>query len=95
MKLLKPSTQFRKDYKKIANNPQKVAAFQRIANYLISEIPIPPIHRPHTLKGKYNGYMECHIESDFLLIWMDEEEGIVELVRLGSHSELFKKIRCL
>ena len=91
MKLLKPSTQFRKDYKKIANNPQKVAAFQRIANYLISEIPIPPIHRPHTLKGKYNGYMECHIESVFLLIWMDEEEGIVELVRLGSHSELFKK----
>lgn len=91
MKLLKPSTQFRKDYKKIANNPQKVAAFQRIANYLISEIPIPPIHRPHTLKGKYNGYTECHIESDFLLIWMDEEEGIVEHVRLGSHSELFKK----
>ena len=91
MKLLKPSTQFRKDYKKIANNPQKVAAFQRIANYLISEIPIPPIHRPNTLKGKYNGYTECHIESDFLLIWMDEEEGIVELVRLGSHSELFKK----
>ena len=39
--------------------------------------------------------MECHIESDFLLIWMDEEEGIVELVRLGSHSELFKKTRCL
>ena len=59
MKLLKPSTQFRKDYKKIANNPQKVAAFQRIANYLISEIPIPPIHRPHSLKGKYNGYMSA------------------------------------
>lgn len=37
MKQLKPSTQFRKDYKKIANNPQKVAAFQRIANYLISD----------------------------------------------------------
>ncbi len=35
--------------------------------------------------------MECHIESDFLLIWIDEQKGIVELVRLGSHSELFKK----
>ena len=37
MKQLKPSTQFRKDYKKIANNPQKVAAFKRITNYLISD----------------------------------------------------------
>ncbi len=91
MKQLKPSTQFRKDYKKIANNPQKIAAFQRIANYLISDIPIPPVYRPHSLKGKYKGYMECHIESDFLLIWIDEQKGIVELVRLGSHSELFKK----
>lgn len=91
MKQLKPSTQFRKDYKKIANNPQKVAAFKQIANYLISDTPIPPVHRPHSLKGKYKGYMECHIESDFLLIWIDEQKGIVELVRLGSHSELFKK----
>lgn len=91
MKQLKPSTQFLKDYKKIANNPQKIAAFKRIANYLISDTPIPPVYRPHSLKGKYKGYMECHIESDFLLIWIDEQKGIVELVRLGSHSELFKK----
>lgn len=91
MKKLKPSTQFRKDYKKIANHPQKVASFRRIANYLINDIPIPQIHRPHPLKGKYKGYMECHIESDFLLIWVDEKNDVIELVRLGSHSELFKK----
>ena len=34
MKQLKPSTQSRKDHKKIANNPQKIAAFKRIANHL-------------------------------------------------------------
>ena len=34
--------------------------------------------------------MECHIESDFLLIWIDEAARTVSLVRLGSHSELFK-----
>ena len=37
MKQLNPSTQFRKDYKKIANNPQMIAAFHRIANYLTSD----------------------------------------------------------
>ena len=38
---------------------------------------------------KNKGCMECHINSDFLLIWIDEARDIIELVRLGSHSELF------
>ncbi len=33
--------------------------------------------------------MECHVESDFLLIWIDEETDVIEIVRIGSHSELF------
>ncbi len=35
--------------------------------------------------------MECHIKGDFLLIWYDKEAGIIKLVRMGSHSELFGK----
>ena len=34
--------------------------------------------------------MECHIENDTLLIWIDEELNIIKLLRLGSHSELFR-----
>ena len=34
--------------------------------------------------------MECHIEGDFLLIWFDPHFDIINLVRLGSHSELFE-----
>ena len=52
--------------------------------------PIPEAYRPHMLHGEYKGCMECHIEGDFLLIWIDEETETIELVRLGSHSELFK-----
>lgn len=37
--------------------------------------------------------MKRHIESDTLLIWFDKEHDIIELVRLGSHSELFGKGR--
>lgn len=35
------------------------------------------------------GHMECHIENDFLLIWLDLDSDEISLVRLGSHSELF------
>lgn len=45
--------------------------------------------KPHMLHGDYNGCMECHIGPDFLLIWQDESENIVYIMRLGSHSELF------
>ena len=37
--------------------------------------------------------MECHIENDTLLIWFDKNNNVIELVRLGSHFELFGKGR--
>lgn len=54
-----------------------------IYNYVLAE------YLPHKLHGEYNGCMECHINGDFLLIWFDEANDIIELIRLGSHSELF------
>lgn len=62
-----------------------------VLNMLQSEIPIPPEYDPHMLTGNYAGYMECHIEGDFLLIWFDREADQIDLVRLGSHSELFRQ----
>jgi len=56
---------------------------------LKNEQPIPARYNPHILKGDYKGCMECHVQGDFLLVWFDESRDIIELVRLGSHSELF------
>ncbi len=87
MKKLHPTSQFKKDFKKFRKSPKKVAAFERIADMLINGIPIPREYKPHMLKGDYKGCMECHIEDDFLLIWIDGD--VIDLVRIGSHSELF------
>ena len=62
-----------------------------ILSMLQSEIPIPAEYYPHLLSGNYAGFMECHIEGDFLLIWFDREADQIDLVRLGSHSELFRQ----
>lgn len=91
MKTLRPSTQYKKDLKRIRNNPQKAAALLEILNKLENEIPIPSEYRPHMLTGDYAGCMECHVQGDFLLIWIDELTNDIDLVRLGSHSELFGK----
>lgn len=86
-KKLHPTGQFKKDFKRYRNFPEKVAAFEYIAELLINDLPIPEKYRPHMLKGKYKGCMECHIGDDFLLVWIDGE--IIDLVRIGTHSELF------
>ena len=39
----------------------------------------------------YAGCMECHVLSDLLLIWFDPNTGDIDLLRLGSHSDLFGK----
>lgn len=91
MKKLHPTTQFKKDYKRFRNNPKKLNKLMVVLNMLQSEIPISPEYYPHVLTGNYAGFMECHIEGDFLLIWFDNETDQIDLVRLGSHSELFKQ----
>ncbi len=89
MKSLKTSTQYRKDLKRYRNKPQKLEALRKVLELLVNEQPIPQEYYPHMLQGEYKGCMECHIQGDFLLIWIDEVNDIIELVRLGSHSELF------
>ena len=90
MKQFKTSTQYRKDLKRYKNKPAKLEALKEVLKLLKNEQPIPAEFFPHMLSGNYKGCMECHIESDYLLIWVDEHSDTIELVRLGSHSELFR-----
>ena len=89
MKELKPTSQYKKDYKRFRNNPKKLEKLFDILELLRQEKAIPEENRPHPLTGDYAGHMECHIEGDFLLIWFDPQSDVISLVRLGSHSELF------
>lgn len=91
MKTLRPSTQYKKDLKRIRNNPKKATALLEVLKMLENEIPIPAEYKPHMLTGDYSGCMECHIQGDFLLIWIDALTNDINLIRLGSHSELFEK----
>ena len=86
MKKLHPTTQYKKDYKRFRNNPNKLKKLMAVLNMLQSETQIPSDYYPHMLTGNYAGYMECHIEGDFLLIWFDPDTDQIDLVRLGSHS---------
>lgn len=90
MFILKITSQFKKDLKRIQNKPDKIIHLKEVLQLLEEEGMLPEKYKPHKLVGDYAGFMECHIENDLLLIWLDPEENIIKLVRLGTHSELFK-----
>jgi len=90
MRKLKYTPQFKKDVKRIQNNPKKTYLLNEALDILKATGTLPEEYKPHPLKGKYQGHIECHIEGDFLLIWIDVNKEIIKLVRLGSHSELFE-----
>ncbi len=86
---IKLTSQFKKDLKRYKHKAEVIDKLETILNLLAEGLPVPEENRPHLLTGNYKGYMECHVESDTLLIWWDKETGIIKLVRFGTHSELF------
>lgn len=86
---LKLTSQFKKDLKRYKYKIEIIDKLEVLLKLLVNGQPIPAENKPNILTGNYRGYMECHVESDTLLIWWDKEDGIIKLVRFGSHSELF------
>lgn len=89
MRKLEQTSQFKKDLKRIQNSPAKIEHLEKALTYLKQGLKLPAKYKTHKLIGNYSGCLECHIGTDLLLIWIDEEKQIIRLVRLGSHSELF------
>ena len=90
---LKTSTKFLKDLKLLKKRSQRdFALLQELISILAEQghAGLARKHRPHKLKGSYSGYWECHVKPDLLLIWDENEEiRLLELVRTGTHSDLF------
>lgn len=58
-----------------------------------NDAPLGPEWADHPLKGEWDGYRECHIGGDFLLVYRLAETppgGLVIFVRTGTHADLFE-----
>jgi len=82
--------QFAKDVKRAQKRGKNLDKFKIIAEVLLSGESIDKIHKDHKLVGNYANRRECHIESDWLLIYKIGQTLMV-FERMGSHSDLFKK----
>ena len=70
--------QFKKDLKRYQNKPKQIAQLKEVLSKLKENGVVPKEYKPHMLIGEYRGFTECHIESDTLLIWLDETENQIK-----------------
>ena len=84
------TTQFKKDYKRISKQNKELIKSKIVVEKVTTGNKLEPKYKDHQLIGYFKGYRDCHIESDWLLIYKKTGDKLI-LERTGSHSELFKK----
>jgi len=83
------TNQFKRDYKLAQRRHLDVGELRRIVNLLAARQPLPPKNRDHALHNNWEGFRECHIQPDWLLVYqIVESELILTLARTGTHSDL-------
>jgi mRNA interferase YafQ len=91
MRIVKYTNRFRRDYKR-----EKAGRYSRrldaelleIVTILANDAALPRKYFDHSLSGEWTDHRDCHVRPDLILIYRKPDETSLELVRLGSHSEL-------
>lgn len=82
---------FKKDIVKVTLTDQQFSKMIRYLSELAEEKELPIEANDHPLSGEWKTFREFHLGGDMLLIYrIDEENSHIVLVRIGSHSQLFK-----
>lgn len=82
-----PSNQFKKDLKLAKKRGCKI---RTVVDTLAHEQKLDEKYHDHGLTGNYNGFRECHVEPDWLLIYRINQNALeLYLFRTGTHSDLF------
>ena len=91
MRTIKQSGQFKRDLKREAKGQYRqvlASDFVTIITALVNDQPLTEKYRDHALTGDWSEYRDCHIKPDLVLIYRKLDTEVLQLVRLGSHSEL-------
>ena len=87
LKLFRTKT-YLKEYKKIKFTDKLYIKYVVYVSSLLKNETLPPEAKDHSLKGNYLAYREFHISGDLLVIYKIKND-VLQLIRIGSHSEIF------
>jgi mRNA interferase YafQ len=88
---IKYTNRFKKDVKLAGKRNLDISLLETAIEILSTTGKLPQEYKPHSLKGKYIGIMECHITPDWLMTWKQDDKKLTLLfMSTGTHSDLFK-----
>ncbi|MGD0825742.1 MAG: type II toxin-antitoxin system YafQ family toxin [Terriglobales bacterium] len=93
MRRIEGTNAFRRDFKREQRGQHRrdvEALLTSVLSLLAEDKPLLERNRDHALAGEWRDFRECHLRPDLLLIYRKVETDVLQLVRLGSHSELFE-----
>jgi mRNA interferase YafQ len=91
MRTISRTSRFKMDYKREARGRHRATLdvdLLAAVTLLATDSPLPERFRDHPLTGEWIDHRDCHIKPDLVLIYRVPDAESLELVRLGSHSEL-------
>ena len=91
MRTIEHTTQFKRDYKREKKGTHRRTVAKQLIDVvarLAKDQPLLEKYRDHSLTGEWKDHRDCHIRPDLVLIYRKTRTDVLQLVRLGSHSEL-------
>ena len=91
MRTIRHTTRFKRDYKREAKGLHRATLdedVRTVVALLAQDLLLVPKYRDHPLTGEWKSHRDCHIKPDLVLLYRKPDDQTLELVRLGSHSEL-------
>jgi mRNA interferase YafQ len=87
-----PTKQYQKSLRKIKQSGKlPKEKLDNMVQMLANNKIIPAQYRDHELKGEYQGFRECHIQGDLLLVYKKEKKKLILILAdIGSHAYLFE-----
>jgi mRNA interferase YafQ len=91
MREVRYTARFKRDYRREKAGPHGKrldALLTRVVHLLAADLPLPRHNADHPLSGEWKDFRDCHLRPDLILIYRKTDDNGLDLVRLGSHSEL-------
>lgn len=89
---VKATSRFKKDFRLAKRRGLDIGLLEKAIALLAYGETLPERYRDHALTGDMDGFRECHVLPDFLLVYLIEDDVLtLTLTRTGTHSDLFNK----
>lgn len=66
-----------------------VGELNTVISLLADDISLDPKYLDHPLQGDKNNTRDCHVQNDWVLLYIKIDKTELRLVRTGTHSDLF------